>query len=179
MFYSKLHFFESGSAHGYTSTRLAQMTRKYSVSSSERGSVLLEFGLVAIVLFMMIFGIIDFGRALFTYHFVANAAREGTRYASVRGADCNPLMTGCPADSGSIQTYLRGEATGIGVDPNQLNVTTTWPVQSGSPTICTSSFNNPGCTVQVAVSYNFKFVFPFLPTSPLNLSSSSATVITQ
>ena len=54
----------------------------------ERGSALVEFGLIAIVLFTLIFGIVDFGRALFAYHYVANTAREATRMASVRGNDC-------------------------------------------------------------------------------------------
>jgi hypothetical protein len=33
--------------------------------------------------------------------------------------------------------------------------------------------------VQVDVSYTFNFVFPFLPVSPLTMSSTSATVFTQ
>ena len=155
-----------------------------STRKAERGSELLEFGLIVIVLFAMIFGIIDFGRALLAYHFVANAAREATRYASVRGGACNtqvPPVTDCPADQSSIQAYLRGDATGIGVDPNQLFVTANWPLQPSSPVVCSSpsSANSPGCTVQVGVSYTFNFLFPLLRASSLNMSSTSAAVITQ
>jgi Flp pilus assembly protein TadG len=142
--------------------------------SPERGSALLEFGLLATVLFMLIFGIIDFGRALFAYHFVANAAREGTRYASVRGASCSLPMTDCGANN--LQTYLQNEATGIGMNPSQLNVQATYPIESDSPAVCSTVSNNPGCTVQVVVSYPFSFVFPLLPASTLNVSSTSATI---
>ena len=149
---------------------------------SERGSALLEFGLVAIVLFMLIFGIIDFGRALFAYHFVANAAREGTRYESVRGAACTLPMNDCNDGGSAVRAYLQNEATGSGLNRSQLTVNTTWPLPPPySPAVCATKygFNSPGCTVQVAVSYNFQFVFPLLPASPLNMSSTSEAVITQ
>ena len=156
-----------------------QWAGKHSARHSERGATLLEFALVAIVLFMLIFGIIDFSRALFAYHFVANAAREGTRYASVRGADCTAPMTDCGATN--IQNYLRTEATGIGMDPSQLTVPA--PLYAGSNT-CPAVGNNPpmntpGCIVVVTVTYQFSFLFPLLPVSPVNMSSTASAVITQ
>jgi Flp pilus assembly protein TadG len=162
------------------------LTTKYSNRDPERGSALLEFGLIAIVLFTFIFGIIDFGRALFAYHFVANAAREGTRYASVRGYDCGQSLEAgtmdCPASQTTIQTYLQNEALGSGLNQSLLNVTANWypTVQSpNNPAVCAQTPNYPGCTVQVQVSYPFRFIFPFLPTSAINMSSTSAMVITQ
>jgi Flp pilus assembly protein TadG len=157
-----------------------QRAGRHSARHSERGTTLLEFALVAIVLFMLIFGIIDFSRALFAYHFVANAAREGTRYASVRGADCDPaFMNDCGA--ALIQHYLRTEATGIGMDPSQLSVPA--PLYAGSNTCpavgINSLMNTPGCIVVVTVTYKFSFLFPLLPVSPVNMSSTASTVITQ
>ena len=156
-----------------------KLTTNYSIRHPERGSALLEFGLIAIVLFTFIFGIIDFGRALFTYHFVANAAREATRYASVRGYLCAAPMTGCDATQTSIQTYLQGEAQGSGLNSKLLSVNASWPIETTSPAVCAQTPNYQGCTVQVQVSYPFQFIFPFLPTSAINMSSTSATVITQ
>ena len=43
---------------------------------NERGSVAVEFGLVAPIFFLMLFGIIDFGRAFYTAHNLATATRE-------------------------------------------------------------------------------------------------------
>ena len=50
---------------------------------NERGSVAVEFGLIAPIFFLLLFGIIDFGRAFYTVHDLAAAVREGARYAAV------------------------------------------------------------------------------------------------
>lgn len=42
---------------------------------------MVEFAMVAGVFFMMIFGIIEFGRLLYTHNALTDAARRGTRYA--------------------------------------------------------------------------------------------------
>jgi Flp pilus assembly protein TadG len=164
----------------------------------ERGSTLVEFGLVLIMMFAILFGIIDFGRALYTYHFVTNAAREGTRYAIVRGANCNNT-TGqlgvCPAYASDVTTYVQNLAVGIGIDKNSLFVTPTWSAPSYSASNCTVNqqtglYDNPGCVVQVNVQYAFKFIFPLMPTTtcqvgspPINASicmtSTSQMVISQ
>ena len=49
-----------------------------------------EFALVAPVLLLLTFGIIDFGRALYFYAAAGNAAREAARVAAVGS---NPLPT--------------------------------------------------------------------------------------
>ena len=54
--------------------------------SLQQGASSLEFAFVLIlILFPLMFGIIDFSRALYAYHWVSYAAREGSRWASVRG----------------------------------------------------------------------------------------------
>jgi len=156
-----------------------QRAGRHSATHSERGTTLLEFALIVIVLFMLIFGIIDFSRALSAYHFVANAAREGSRYASVRGADCtDPPITDCGATKTqtTLQQNLGTEAAGSGMDSSQLTVTT--PTYGGSNT-CPSIGDAPGCLVNVTVTYKFSFVFPLLPVKPVTMSSSAWTVITQ
>ena len=47
----------------------------------ERSQALVEFALVAPVLLLLSFGIIDFGRALYFYVTIGNSAREVARYA--------------------------------------------------------------------------------------------------
>ena len=49
----------------------------------ERSQAMTEFALVAPVLLLLTFGIIDFGRALYFYSATANAAREASRVAAV------------------------------------------------------------------------------------------------
>lgn len=47
-----------------------------------RGSVAVEFGLTAPIMFLLIFGLIDFSRAYHTIHDLSAAVREGARFGS-------------------------------------------------------------------------------------------------
>ncbi len=140
----------------------------------QRGSALVEQALVIAMLLSVMFGIIDCARALYTYHFVANAAREATRWASVRGSSCNASLTGCQANPINVGAYVKN-VSGMGLDPSLITATPSWP--SATPGCATK--NNPGCVVQVQVVYNYHFFFPLLPTSQITMQSTSEMVITQ
>jgi hypothetical protein len=60
---------------------------------SERGSVLLEFALMLTILLVLMFGIIDLGRALFTANNLVSASREGARFAATM-IDPDPAAAG-------------------------------------------------------------------------------------
>ena len=79
----------------------------------ERGSTLAETAIVMGVLLLLTLGIMDFARALYTYSFVANAARQGARWAIVRGSQCT-MLDHCPAKSGStdVQPYVQSLSEG-------------------------------------------------------------------
>lgn len=47
----------------------------------ERGTTLLEFAIVSTVFLTVMFGVIEFGRCLWTHNALADAARRGARYA--------------------------------------------------------------------------------------------------
>ena len=131
----------------------------------------MEFAIASTVALTMIFGIIDFGRGLYTYHLVAKAARAGSRYAIVRGSNCT--LAGCPATSADVQTYVRGLAPGV--DPNSLSVVATWPA-----TGCIgATANAPGCPVTVTVTYPFTFLVRLMPNFPMSMSSASTMIISQ
>jgi len=51
--------------------------------TNQRGTTIAEFAIVAGVFFMMIFGIIEFGRLLYTHNALTDAARRGARYAAL------------------------------------------------------------------------------------------------
>lgn len=63
---------------------------------------MVEFALVAPLLFLMIFTIMEGGWLLFHHHQVSNAAREGARYAIVNGE-----MSGTPANASSIRNHIQ------------------------------------------------------------------------
>lgn len=122
---------------------------------NERGSQLLEFGMAAILLFMLLFGIMEFGRAIWIYDTLAHAAKEGARYAIVRGAE-----SGRAASAEDVRSHVLTRTTGM----TAVAVTTTWEPD-----------NEPGSVVQVRVESPFLPVVSFLP--PLALTSTSRMVI--
>lgn len=125
----------------------------------EKGSAILEGALTLTVTLMMLFGIIEFGRATFAYNQVAYLAQDGARYASVRGSTSTT-----PATAASIQSYVQNSAVAIG----SPTVTTTWQNNS----------NVPGNWVQVRVSYPMTFVAPYMPNS-LTLAAAARLPIVQ
>src|ERR1700686_5220435 len=82
----------------------------------ERGSSLVEYAFVVILLFTVIFGISGFGHALYVYHHINNAAKEATRYAAVRGYNCNVT----PASEPSCTTA--NSASGISGPTTEADV---------------------------------------------------------
>jgi Flp pilus assembly protein TadG len=49
-----------------------------------RGQALAEFGIVVLLLVVMLFGIIEFGRMFMIANMITHAARDGARFASVQ-----------------------------------------------------------------------------------------------
>jgi Flp pilus assembly protein TadG len=132
----------------------------------DRGSALVEYALVFILLMTMLLGVAEFGRALYAYHFVSSAAREGARYAMVRG--CTPTTTSCPtaADATSVQDFVKNVP--LGIDASKLSVATTWTPN-----------HKAGSTVSVTTTYTFNFVFPWVSNATLTMTSTSKMVISQ
>ncbi len=138
--------------------------------SRSRGQAVVEFALSIGIAFTLIFGIIDFGRALYTYDLVTSAARIGSRYAIVHGSSCT--LAACPASSAAIQTYVQSKVTGV--NTSQLSVVTTWATATG----CTdANHQGPLCIVKVTVTYPFQFVILYHTT--LTMTSTSQMVISQ
>ena len=131
---------------------------------------MVEFAMASIILFTLVFGVIAICLALYSYNVTAEAAREATRYAIVRGSSCTSFATACPATATDIQTYVRGLGfPGINPSPSTLTATASWP----------NGNNKPGSPVQVTVQYTFPLVIPFVPSQALTMSSTSAMVISQ
>jgi Flp pilus assembly protein TadG len=159
------------------------------VNRKQRGSTLLEFAIVIVLLLTMMFGVVDFGRALYAYHFVANAAREASRYASVRGSTwtSNPCGTnistpGCSADAGNVQSYVQNLATGIGLGNTQSSTILDASLVGRNPpngrTDCaTGSPVPPGCVAEVEVDYAFNFILPLMPKTTCSRGTPEAMTI--
>jgi len=143
----------------------------------ERGATLPESAIVLALLLTFMFGIVDFGRALYTYTFVATAAREAARWAIVRGSQCSGLDH-CPAQAGSadVLPYVQSLNEGA-TDPSKFSASLTFPgCTAGSSG---GANNSRGCIAQVTVSYPFKFLLPFVSGAQIQMTSSSQMVISQ
>ncbi|MDA8394020.1 MAG: pilus assembly protein [Candidatus Dormibacteraeota bacterium] len=83
------------------------------------GQSAVEFALVAPLLFLLLFGIVDFGRAMFYQNEVTNAAREGARIAILASNPCNTVYGNpagnCTSDATpagpSVCSAIEGSAT--------------------------------------------------------------------
>jgi Flp pilus assembly protein TadG len=123
----------------------------------QRGVAVIEFALVAIPLFLLVLGIIDFGRALNYYNDMQQLAGQGARFAAV---DQEPGSAGGQA-SANFQKDLAGFADSpeLKAASNHLTVCINTPL----PT-------KPGDPVVVQVNYSFHFI-PLV--SPITLPLST------
>ena len=126
-----------------------------------RGQSAVELALIASVFLLVLFGIIQLSRAVYSYNLVSYAARDATRYAIVHGSDS---IT--PATSAAVKNFVLNESNGV--DASQFTVATTWTPN-----------NSPSSTVKVVVTYNFALSIPFFGSVTLPLSSTSQMVISQ
>jgi len=101
----------------------------------DRGSVAVEFALLLPVLLLIIFGVIDFGRAISDQITLTQAAREGARLASLGYS------------TSAVQTRAQSAATGL--SPVTVTVSSTCPSGAGT-----------GVDAVVQTSYQFSFITP-------------------
>ena len=133
---------------------------------AQRGAYLVEYSLVFLIFVFVLFGIMEFGRAVTAYNILAGATREGTRFAIVNGS-----RSGTPATTTMIQDKVRSWC--IGLDSSAVTVTTTWPDGDGT----WPSGNGPGQKVNVTTRYNFVPLVGFL--TGFTIGSSSQMIISQ
>lgn len=148
---------------------------------SETGASLVEAAISFTLLISVMACVVQASLALYSYHIVADAAREASRYAIVRGSSsCNntPNLTNCGATSSEIQTWVRSLGYPF-VVPSRLTVTTTWPTTGSNCYPSTSPCNNPSNLVNVVVSYAFPLNVPMWSGGTINISSTSQMVISQ
>jgi Flp pilus assembly protein TadG len=106
----------------------------------DRGAAAVEFALLLPLLLLLVFGIIDFGRALNAQITLTQAAREGARLEAL----------------GKSNVVSGTQAAATGLSPVAVTVTSACPVGAGA-----------GVNATVKVSYTFSFVTPLSALSGL------------
>jgi Flp pilus assembly protein TadG len=99
--------------------------------SKRRGVAAVEFAVIAPLFFLLVFGMIEFGRAVMVQQIITNASREGARYAVLDGSTDTDVRT-------KVVDYMQRAA--ITITPDRVAVTRTEPVVSdpGSATVTVS-----------------------------------------
>lgn len=118
--------------------------------SDERGATLVEYSIALTVFLTSMFGVIEFGRAIWAHNALSDAARRGARYAVLHSAN----------DVAQVKNVVvYGDPAG-GTKPSVPNLTI------GNVTVNYSQFGLNKGTVSVSVTnYQFQFVVPLIGTS--------------
>ncbi len=165
------------------------MSRKHFLSGADlrkttRGQSMVEFALVSVLLFFLIFSIIDVARLLFTYSVITNAAQEGSRYGIVRPREVvppamvtyvngNPTYRGTPIPtqivvaSGPCDIIDKTADKIYGVPRSDVQISVWYDNGNGTPLPLTNlddldaaaTFGN---RIIVETSYRFNFIVPFV-----------------
>jgi Flp pilus assembly protein TadG len=132
-----------------------------------RGTTTVEFAIVASLLFTVLFGVIEVGRALFVWNTIGEATRRGARVAAV-----------CPPNHPAIaKVAVFSDPVGGGASPILKNLTTAnvqvdYLDESGTPTAVFPDIRY----VRVGISnYQHTLMIPFL-THTINVPPFTTTL---
>ncbi|MEZ5399329.1 MAG: pilus assembly protein [Bryobacteraceae bacterium] len=133
-------------------------------TGSRRGNALVEMSLMMIPLFGLLFGIVDFGFAIFIRSTLQHAVREGVRYAVTY-----QLVDGMCQDD-SIKAAVKTQAMGFlssNEHANKIKVKYYDPLSFNE--ILPPNGNSPGNIVEVSVeNYQYSWMAPlFWSSTPL------------
>jgi Flp pilus assembly protein TadG len=122
----------------------------------QAGQAVVEFAILIFPLVLIVFGILDFGRALNYYNDLTQLAGQGARAAAV-----NQNPNGGVASSG-FQAELAGNADAPELKSPAVKVCVSapqgWPPKTGDP-------------IKVVTSHDFHFI-PIIHSATISLSSS-------
>ena len=118
------------------------------IAGGERGAAAVEFALVAPLLFLLVFGIIDFGFGFHAWDASHNAAREGARVGAV-----NPNPTLIEARARAASDFLDQSLIDVTVECAPENSTSFGSCGDGSGLV-------EGDVVRVTVIYDYNYMTP-------------------
>ncbi len=129
----------------------ARIRRWWARCSNERGQAIVETALVLPVLLLIVFGSLEFGRAINAWSIVTQASREGARVGAV---SCVRDAVNCPTQvDAAVTNSLAGLDAGSAIvdfplgpyaSGQQFRVEVSYPVAIVTPLIGVF-FGGPGC----------------------------------
>ena len=154
---------------------------------NERGTTVAEFAIVSLLFFMIIFGIIEFGRLLYTHNALTDATRRGARFAALHKgvSEANKDAVKNEVVYGAKATY---DKDGNPTSPPVINGLTTTMVDveflgvplNAEGTLRTNYGTNLGTATVKIEGYTFDLLIPVvgrqltLPAYSTTLTAESA-----
>lgn len=154
--------------------------RNRPTARSVRGQSLVEFAFISFLLFMLLLGIIEMGRFLFTYSVISNAAQEGSRYGIVRPRDVYNVSAAATARAQGTQVPTQIVVSDFncnvidktrekvfGIPVNEVQVAVWYDEGDGTPRVpnaspTTQRVIQKGNRIVVETTYKFFFIVPFV-----------------
>ena len=135
---------------------------KRMMNRGEQGSSVVQFALISVLFFTLVFGIIEFGILMFDNHILTNASREGARAGIIMKI---PRVT--DAEIEAIVNQF-AEDNMVGFDPASTLTTTVTPDEASRTGVLF------GVELEVTVTYPYKFLFlSGLGLGPINLTAET------
>ena len=123
-------------------------------SSRKRGQSLVETAISVVLFFLLVFGVFDFGRLLFTQLTLQYAMREAGRFAVTGRHDPNPAdPTQTTSRTNAIFQVAQQAAVGLSLTGYQVR-----SALGGS-----GSAGGPGDTVTISISQDLRMITPLVP----------------
>lgn len=111
------------------------------IRNTEAGQALVEFTMILPIFLLLLFALVDFGRAFYTWLVVTQAAREGARAAAVQADDAT-------VNARIYGSFCNSYPSNCGLDPAKLSISKS------------NIQGNRGDTVTVDLRYSFSFATP-------------------
>lgn len=178
---------------------------KKMIKKNQDGATVVEFALIAPLLFLLIFGIIEFGLLLLNKHIINNSSREGARAGIVarenRFVNPDPNNDSLIDDigvSGTVNNWIANNLVtfgGTGVPQIDIEIVDDSNGDPNTPDPCDSAsfyllddtiFSGGGgvpcldyrCCFKVRVSYDYHFLFlSSIGLGPINLVAESVMLM--
>lgn len=138
------------------------MRKLFANHNAQKGQSLTEMAISMVILLVLVAGVFDVGRAIFTYLSMRDAAQEGAAYASIEPTNCAEIINRASAnleDFTSIQVMLNG-------------------------TPCASADSMDACAgheARVTIQLNFPMTMPFIGaiigTQNINLRATATDTV--
>ncbi len=124
---------------------------------------MVEFALVAPFFFILLFGVMEMGRLVWTNHELANGTREAARLVMVRGSEWN--KTGTAATPADVKQRIIDTTTGLSEGALSIDIA---PGLGG----------DPGTSVTITATYQYDVLIGIIPgLSDFTMSHASTVII--